>query len=888
MTRWLRSLFRRDESVGLAEEICAHIAERIDDLVESGVSAPEAWRQAHREFGNRTLAVEDGRAVWGWRRLWERRVQDVRLAARTLTKHPGLSGAVVMSVALGIGANTAVFSILDSLVLKSLPVPRPDRLVQVTPGGNYGSWTYPLWEHFRDSQNVLEGVFAWSARTATFALSAGAQADRVNGLWVSASFFDVLGVPPALGRTFVAADDTRGGGPDGPVAVISHRFWQRRFAGAVDVTGHPLSIEGIPFTIVGVAPAGFLGPNVGSAFDVAVPIGTQPLVLRRDRLDQRTWWWLTVMGRLKPGQTTQAAAAALLPLQPILRERTRPAGLGPDDAAAYLGTPMVLTPAPGGPSSLRDSYQPALVLLMGIVGLILLIACVNVANLLLARAERHRRDVSLQMALGASRGRLACQSFVESLLLSALGALAGLAMAMWAAQWLVAQITTAGESPALDLSLDWRVLAFTTGVAVAVALLFGTIPALYATNADPMHSLRERPTNVAGHRRVGGVLVAVQVALCLVLVVGAGLFVRTFRSLTGQHTGVDRDRVLIVDIDARRSHQASSERGPTLFNRVLEAVRALPGVADASFSAVTPVSDNTWDTLIENPVGLSLSREERRVYKNEVSPAWFSTYGIPFVSGRDFDLREQTRNPTVAIVNEAFVRRYFGGKNPIGQTIREIGGPNDPTPALAIVGVVKDAVYVSLRDGPTPTMYLPARLGSAVSVRAGNGAPVELISSVRAAIGDVDRDFSLSIRPLASDFAVFVARERLLALLSGFFGALSLLLSAIGLYGVVSYGVGARRTEIGIRMALGASQFRVVWLVVRRVALLVTLGVLAGVPISVWGMQSVSALLFGLQAHDPTTYLAAVVVLMAVGVAASWIPARRAAKINPAITLRAE
>ena len=271
MTRWLPSLFRRDESVGLAEEIRAHIAERIDDLVESGVSAPEAWRQAHREFGNRTLAVEDGRAVWGWRRLWERRVQDVRLAARTLTNHPGLSGAVVMSVALGIGANTAIFSILDSLVLKSLPVPRPDRLVQVTPGGNYGSWTYPLWERFRDSQNVLEGVFAWSARAATFDLSAGAQADRANGLWVSASFFEVLGVPPALGRTFVAADDTRGGGPDGPVAVISHSFWQRRFAGAVDVIGRPLSIEGIPFTIVGVAPAGFLGPNVGSAFDVAVP-----------------------------------------------------------------------------------------------------------------------------------------------------------------------------------------------------------------------------------------------------------------------------------------------------------------------------------------------------------------------------------------------------------------------------------------------------------------------------------------------------------------------------------------------------------------------------------------------------------------------------------------
>jgi putative ABC transport system permease protein len=444
-----------------------------------------------------------------------------------------------------------------------------------------------------------------------------------------------------------------------------------------------------------------------------------------------------------------------------------------------------------------------------------------------------------------------------------------------------------GESPALDLSLDWRVLGFTTGVAVAVGLLFGTIPALYATTADPMHAMKERqPTTVVGHGRIGGVLVAVQVALCLVLVIGAGLFVGTFTSLTGQATGVDRDRVLVVNIDARHSTQASSERAAALYNRIVEAVRALPGVADASFSAVTPVSNNTWDTLIENPVGLSLAREDRRVYRNEVSPSWFSTYGIPFVSGRDFAVRDRARTPTVAIVNEAFVRRYFAGKPPIGQTIRESGGPDERMPALTIVGVVKDAVYESLREVPTPTMYVPSLFGTAVSVRVANGSPAELIASVGAAIADVDRDLSLSIRPLASDFAIFVARERILALLSGFFGVLALLLSAIGLYGVVSYGVGARRTEIGIRMALGASRFRVVWLVVRRVALLVGIGVIAGVPISLWSMQSVSALLFGLQAHDPMTYLSAILVLMAVGVAAAWLPARRASRINPAIALR--
>jgi predicted permease len=320
----------------------------------------------------------------------------------------------------------------------------------------------------------------------------------------------------------------------------------------------------------------------------------------------------------------------------------------------------------------------------------------------------------------------------------------------------------------------------------------------------------------------------------------------------------------------------------------VRAVRALPGVVDASFSAVTPVSNNTWDTVIENPAGLSLSEADRRVYRNEVSPAWFATYGIPVVSGRDFTPLDQGRTPTVAIVNESFARQYFAGRNPIGQTIREVGSPPDATPPLTIVGLVKDAVYVSLREGPMPTMYVPALLASAVSVRAETTAPAALASTVRAAIAGVDSDLALTIRPLANDFALFVARERILALLAGFFGVLALFLSAIGLYGVVSYGVSARRAEIGIRMALGASPFSVVGLVVRRTILLISIGVLVGVPISLWSARSVSALLFGLQAYDPATYLSAVGVLLGVGVAAAWAPARRAVRINPAIALRVE
>ncbi len=381
---------------------------------------------------------------------------------------------------------------------------------------------------------------------------------------------------------------------------------------------------------------------------------------------------------------------------------------------------------------------------------------------------------------------------------------------------------------------------------------------------------------------------ALQFALCLVLVVAAGLFVRTFTSLIGRETGIDRDRVLIVSIDARHSQQASPERGLALYKRLAEAVRALPGVSEVSFSAVTPVSNNEWDTTIENPRGVSLEEQDRRVYKNEVSPGWFRTYGVPMVSGRDFSDQDQRRPQAVAIVNEAFARRYFEGRNPIGQTIREVGSPADPQPELTIVGLVRDAVYLSLREVPPPTMYLPAAFGSgAVSVRAETRAPAQLSPAVVAAIAGVDRDLGVSIRPLADDFAVFVARERLLMLLSGFFGVLALLLAGLGLYGVVSYGVGARRTEIGIRMALGSSRASVVGLIVRRVAILMSLGVLIGLPASVWSGQLLSSLLFDVSPADPLTHTAAVLILVTVGVVAAWAPARRAAGVNPATTLKA-
>jgi predicted permease len=882
MSRWSRlvNVIRGDRLIDqIDEELESHIAEAI----AHGRDAEEA----RRAFGGSLRQREGSRDIKHMAWLADF-LMDLRRAVRAVWRHRGLTSAVVGSLALGMGVNTAIFSLSNSVLLKSLPVEHSDRLVRVTPGGDFEAWTYPLWEQLQAHQAVLEGVVAWSSQHARFDLSTGGEADLATGLWVSASFFDVLGVRPVLGRTFVAADDRRGGGPDGPVAIVSHRFWQRHFHGAADVVGARLLIERVPFTVVGVTPPDFFGPQVGSTFDVAIPIGTQPLVLRRDRLDQRTWWWLQVMGRLKTGQTVESAAAGLAPLQPILRDLTRPSGLSAADAANYLGSPMTITPAPGGVSALRSRYQRALTVLMAVAGLVLLIACVNVANLMFAHGERRRPDVTLQVALGASRGRLIRQLLAESLVLSALGTVAGLLMSVWAGGWLVAQLPAVNGTPYVDLSIDWRVLGFTGCVAITVALLFGTVPAFRATRVDPMQALKQsRGSTGHGPSALDNALLAFQVSLCLVLVVAAGLFVRTFTALTGQDTGVDRERVIVVAVDARHSPHASADR-KALYDRILVAVRALPGVAAAAYSSNAPMSNDAWDTVLE-PVGPAASpSQDRSVLKNEVSPQWFSTYGIPVIAGRDFSVFDQRSPQGVVIVNETLARRFFEG-DPVGRSIREVGGPGDPQPDLTIVGVARDAVYTSLREGPPATMYLPsAHAFGPISVRAGSESPAHLIRAVIAAITDIDGDLELRAHLLADDFSAAVARERLLAVLAALFGGLALLLAGVGLYGVVSYGVGARRTEIGIRISLGASRAGVVGLIVRRVAALICVGVAVGVPISLWGAQYVSSLLFGVSAHDPATHAVAILALASVGLAAAWIPAQRAASINPTTALRAD
>jgi putative ABC transport system permease protein len=822
-------------------------------------------------------------------------MSDVRDAVRSLRSTPIVSIVAILSLALGIGANTAIFSILDSLLLRTLPVTAPEQLVIVSDDrGRPRSLTNPIWEQMRSHEGLFGGAFA--AASSRFNLAQGGPTELVDGIWASGRMFEVLGVPAILGRTFTTADDRRGGGPNGPVAVISYAFWQRRFGGAGDVIGRSLVVERVPFTIIGVTPPQFFGVDVGRSFDVAIPIGTEPLIRGRETvLDRRSTWWLNAILRLKPGQSLEAAHAALRGVNPQIREATMPLDWRPQDKESYLSAGFNLFPAATGRSGLRGIYRQPLTIIMVVVGLVLLIACANIANLLLARATARRHELSIRVALGASRWRIARQLLTESLVLSGVGAALGLAFARWGSGLLVRQLSSSTNTVFLSLAMDWRVLAFTAAVAVTTAVLFGMAPALRGTRVQPNDALKAQGRGVVGDGRfgLGSALVVVQVALSLMLVVGAGLFMRTFSSLAQLDLGFDRHPVLVASLKAQRA-QLEPEQRPELFRRALEAARSVPGVSTAALSWVTPVSGATWNDRVEFPdggPGADLPERERLAYMNLLSADWFRTYGTPLVAGRDFSNDDSGNAPQVAIVNEAFAKKYIGSRNPVGTRVRQPGYGVRPTIDREIVGYVRDAVYTSLREQVPPTMYIPyaqradAPSDMSVSVRAANGSPVLLTKPLAAALSAVHPDLAITFRPLAEQVNAALIQERIVAWLSGFFGALALLLAGLGLYGVTSFAVSRRRTEIGIRMALGADPGGVVVMVLRRVALLVGLGTIAGVAMSLWASRFVTTLLYGLEPRDPLTLVAAVVVLAAIGAAAGWVPARRAARIDPARVL---
>ena len=827
-------------------------------------------------------------------------MNDLRTAVRTMRATPIVTLVVVLSLALGIGANTAMFSIVNSLLLRALPVERADRLVLLLSNPSVipnSPWSNPAWEQIRDRHaDLFQETFAFSRRTTRFNLAVGGQTDFVDGVYASGRYFDALRLQPLLGRSFTADDDRRGGGANGPVAVVSYAFWQRRFGGSPDVVGKTQTIDRVPFTIVGVMAPEFFGTDVGTRSDVILPIGTEPLMRGRDSLLDRASW-LLVMARLKDGQTIESAEQALRGVQPQIREATLPANATAETRARHFATPFGVQSAADGTSAMRARYRQPILAVMTVVALVLLIACANVANLLLARASARRREFSVRLALGASRWQLARQQLVEALLLAASGGVVGLLIALWASSVLVRQLSTQANTVFLDTTLDWRVLAFTASVAIAVALLFGVVPALRASRTEPIDAIREHSRTTSGERGIGfgGALVAGQVALCLVLVVAAGLFIRTFTTLATLNVGFDRDPVLLVRLDVSQKSAEPAQR-LALYEQIARTVRAMPGVAHAAISEVTPVSGTITDVYVEAENGPQLAPPQNISYRNVITPDWFATYGTRLVAGRDFDERDRLSSPPVAIVNETFVRRFLQGANPLGRRIRNpSSAPGETRPWIEVVGVVADAVYLSLRAAVPPTMYIPLAQRTpdsgffqfaTLSVRAQSGSPLSLARGVGDGIARVNSDVAITFTALNQQVDAALVQERIVAILSGWFSLLALLLSALGLYGVTSYAVNRRRTEIGIRMAIGAAPARVVRLVLARVIVLLGFGVLIGAAASIWASKFIATMLYRLEPRDPATLIASAAVLATVGALAGALPAYRASRVDPAEVLR--
>jgi predicted permease len=741
-----------------------------------------------------------------------------------------------------------------------------------------------MWERLRERADAFDGAFAWILQPLDLANTGESQ--PVEGLFASGDVFRTLGVQAMVGRTFSGADDVRGGGDGGVVAVISYALWQRRFNGAASVIGSRLSVDGTPVTIVGVAPRGFGGVDIGQPFDIALPLAVEPLIRgRRSVIDNRGSFLLTVMLRRKPTQSLSEAAATLQAMQP---------GIIGSGGPQMLTEPFVLVPAATGISDrshLRQLYERPLVTLSIVSGLMLLIVCVNVANLFLARAAARRHDLSVQLAVGAPRWRLARQLVVEGVALGGISAIAGLIFALWASRALVTLLPAPGQDIALDLPIDWRVVAFIGTVAIATIVLFVTAPAVYAARVPSIDALQEGRSAGSGRRTgaVTGILIVVQVALSIVLVAAAGMFARTLSRLANVPLGFDPHGLIVMTVNPPHAVADTAER-IRLDDRVLEAIAAAPGVNHAAGSAWTPFGLGGGGLLTDargRRADLGL-----QVAFNFVSNGWFATYGTVLRAGRDFDSRDGAVAPPVAIVNETLRRIISGDTNVVGTRID--AGPCRRS-GCTVIGVVADALYSrSLRDVPPPTLYVPfaqsAGVGPSeapfrVSIRA-SGPPARLIPALTATVRAVDPDLTVTFRALDRDVSASLAQERLEATLAGFFGVVAVLLSAIGLYGVTSFAVSRRRGEIGIRLALGGPPAAVVRTLVARIGVCVLAGAVIGVLAASWLSRFIAPLAYGLAPRDPATLAASTAILGSVATVAALLPAWRGTRVEPALSLR--
>jgi predicted permease len=904
-----RSLFRKSRvEQELSAELRFHLGKLIEAKVAKGMTLEDARYAAQRELGGVEQIKEECRDM---RRVnfIESLIQDIRYGLRMLARNPGFTAVAILTLALGIGANTAIFTLINALLLRSLPVQKPEELVLLGHGldrglvgePQRGSWelfSYAFYQHLRDHNRVFQDVCAFQSFEEGESVRAGNNVASVPGRLVSGNYFSVLGVRPLLGRMLTPEDDTAGAPP---AAVISYRFWSKQFSQDATVLGKTFSVNGTAFTIVGVAPPGFFGETLQTdPPEMWLPLATQPQVMQEESLlTPQGPYWLDIMGRLKPHATLEQAQANVSALlHGFLDEEVR-SQVSTERWREIKNCFIVLTPGGKGLSELRESFTTPLYILLAAVGFILLIACANVANLLMARATARQREVSVRLALGASRSRLVRQFLTESVLLAMCGGAAGLLFARWGTLALVTRVANGAGYVPLSVSPDSRVLGFTLGVCLLTGILFGLAPALRVSHSDLTPVLKESvrtPAGPGGRWGLSNLLVVLQVAVSLFLLVGAGLLVRTLRELENQDWGFAREKVLVVSIDPKRAGY-KPEQLPALYQQLLDRVNALPGVRSASLALYSWLSDMEVLQSVTVPGYTPQPDERTTVQVNLVGPRYFETEGMTLLLGREFDARDTEGSPHVAVVNEALVRRFYFGQNPIGKTFhfQHLFNHGD----IEVVGVVKNAKYNNPRDDATEMVFLPvfqasrdvAQLGAYVGdleVRTA-GNPTSVAGGVRAAIAGIDKNLPVDKVTTLKELVERSLNEVILiAGLSSLFGLLAMLLACVGLYGVMSYAVARRTNEIGIRMALGARRSDVLGSVVGRGFRLTLAGVALGIAAAVPLARFLATLPIGVKPADPLTFFIVSLILTVVALIASYIPARRATKVDPMVALRYE
>jgi macrolide transport system ATP-binding/permease protein len=923
-------LMQRDrKGAELPEELEFHLEEEAEARREDGLPEDQARWAARRELGNVTLVEENIRAVWIWT-FWERAIQDVRYALRMMRKNPTFAVLATLLLALGIGANTAIYSFVDALLVRSLPVADPRSLVvpnwhmagkkdtdnsvvRNVSGYYYDDpklgktapmFPYPAFELLRKSGDVFSVLFAYHPAGKLTAIVQG-QAEVVNGEYVSGEYFRGLGLVPAAGR-LIRDDDDLAGGP--AVVVLSYAFAQRRFGDAAVAAGQPVMINNIPFMAIGVAPRGFFGVDPAKAPDFFLPLHADLLLRPEDnpghgpRYPDERYYWIQMMGRLQPDVTMTQAQSALAPVfaQWVASTAT-------NDLERKNLPEIVLKEGANGLDKLRREYSRPFYILWAVVGLILAIACANIANLLLARATARRRELAVRLSLGAGRWRVIRQLLTESLLLASLGGAAGIFLAIWGVRALTALLAGGSDSFTLHAELNWHVLAAAAALTMVTGILFGLAPALQATQVDVMPVLKEtRAAELRPHARLhfslGRLLVVSQIAISLLLLVAAGLFARTLSNMQSLEMGFSRDSILLFKLNARQAGHRDPEI-ISFFSNLEERFAALPGIRRVTVSNSPLIGDGAWGWPVvplgtprpeHAPSGHGSGFSRAATHVLSTGPGFFTTMQIPLLAGREFDERDRLGSPAVAIVNQAWVKTNLENRNPVGQRIVSYG-PGLKPQEMEIIGVAGNAKYDDLAGDFPSVVYMPYEQNLNVPVAEmtfflrTNGDPLAYASAVREIVHQADARIPVThLNTQASEIDGEMSQEILFARVCTGFAILALAIACVGLYGTMSYSVARRTGEIGIRMALGAQRGAVIWMVLREVLILSVVGLAIGLPTALTTSQFVQSLLFGLQNNDPRSLATAAAILLSASLVAGFFPAWKASRIDPMVALRHE